>query len=228
MHQEAGPKEAAYPLQAIGATVIATGVGGVFLLRLERLHRRSRTPVLVYLGLFFLTIAVECLRGATTVLYATDSPVEAAVALTRAVYWGRLAGLFALLLSSLYCTELKSRNGYVLGRGSVLVALAIAASIPIDRTTFLSQLTWKLGDEQGLWFGNTVMAALVLLTVLGASAMKRDRRFLTVALGFTLLLASRQLLSFMVYPLPLAGGIGALTAGAAVSTRSLGTIYRED
>ncbi|MGO9410273.1 MAG: hypothetical protein ACLQCB_05910 [Spirochaetia bacterium] len=226
VYQQAGAKDADQPLEIIGATVIATAVGLVFSLRSRTLHKHSRTPVLPYLLLFFLTMGVECLRGLTAVLYATDGAIPATVTLTRAVYWGRFVGLFALLLSSLYCTDLKYRHVYVLGGGSLLVALAIAASLPIDQTTFLSQLTWKLGDAQGAWFVNVVINALVLLTAVGASALKRDRRFLVVAGGFALLLVGRDLVFFMLDPLPLAGGIVALTAGAVVCLRSLGEIYR--
>jgi hypothetical protein len=92
-------------------------------------------------------------------MYATDNALAASITLTRAVYWGRFSGLFALLLSSLSCTELRFRHVYILSGGVLLVALAIAASIPIDRTTFLTQLVWKLGDAEGVWFANVVIAS---------------------------------------------------------------------
>jgi hypothetical protein len=228
VYQDAGPKNGAQPLEIIAATAVATATGFLFSLRSQRLHSRRRTPVFPYLLLFFLTIGVECLRGLTAVLYATDSVLPVAVTLTRVVYWGRFVGLFALLFSSLYCTELNYSHVYVLGGGSLVVALAIAASIPIDQTTFLSQLTWKLGDAEGAWFVNIVIAALVLLTAIGASALKRDKRFLVVAGGFALLLVGRDLVFFMVDPLPLAGGILSLTAGAVVCLRSFGKIYKGD
>jgi hypothetical protein len=225
--REPGPRDGAQPLGILAATAAATAVAFAFALRAQGLHTRNRTPVFPYLLLFFLTLGTECLRGVTAVLYATNGSIQAGVTFTRAVYWGRFVGLFALLLASLYCTEVKYRHLYVLGGGSFLVALTIAASIPIDRTIFLSQLTWKLADEEGVWFVNVVIAALVLLTAVGASVLRRDRRYLVVAAGFALLLTARQLLFFMVEPVALAGGIVALTAGAVVCTRSLGSIYKE-
>ena len=218
-----GPKDPApWVISAVSASTI---LGLVFSLRAHRLHRRNPTPVLPYLVLFFLTLGMECLRGVTAVLYATNGSVQAGVALTRAVYWGRFVGLFALLLASLYCTELKYRHVYVLGGGAFLVALAIAASIPIDRTTFLSQLTWKLADEEGVWFVHVVISALVLLTVIGAFVQKRDRRFLLVAGGLALLLGARELLFFVAQPAGLAGALACLTAGAMVCMRSFAAIY---
>jgi len=228
INRDPGPKDATRPLSIIGATALATVLGLLFVLRAGRLYRRVRTPALPYLLLFFLSVGIECLRGGTGVLFATETTVQASVAMTRVVYWGRFVGLFALLLSSLYCIELKYRHVYVLGGGSLVVALAIAANIPVDRTTFLAQLTWKLADEQGVWFVNVVIVALVVVTAIGASALKRDRRFLFLAGGFALLLAGRELLFFMMDPLPLALGIAGLTGGALVCLRCLEAIYKEE
>ena len=225
INRDPGPKDATEPLSVIAATLLATLLGLAFALRSHRLYRRARTPALPYLLLFFLSVGIESLRGATGVLFATDSTVQAAVTMTRIVYWGRFVGLFALLLSSIYCIELKYRHVYVMGGGSLLIALAIAASIPVDRTTFLVQLTWKLADEQGVWFVDVVLVALVIVTTIGASALKRDRRFLFLAGGFALLLAGRELLFFMVEPLPLAVGIAGLAVGAFACMRSLEGIY---
>jgi hypothetical protein len=223
--RDSGPKERAPWI--IAAAAAGAILGLVFSLRAYRLHKRNETPVLPYLLLFFLTLGIECVRGAAAVLYATNGSVQAGVMLTRVVYWGRFVGLFALLLASLYCTEMRYRHVYVLGGGAFLVALAIAASIPIDRTTFLSQLTWKLADQEGVWFVYAVISVLVLLTAIGAFLQKRDRRFLLVAAGMALLLTGRELLFFMDQPAGLAAAIVALAAGAAVCIRSVGAIYEK-
>jgi vacuolar-type H+-ATPase subunit I/STV1 len=227
IYRDSAPPDAAQPLRVIAALVMVTVIGFIFSLRAHRLYRNSRTPVLPYLLLFFLTLGIECLRGATAVLFATDTAMPTAIMLTRAVYWGRFAGLFALLLFSLICVELKYRHVYVLGGGSLLVAFAIAASIPVDRTTFLSQFMWKLADEQGVWFVNLVIAALVVVTTIGAAVLKQDRRFLVLAGGLALLLGARELLFFMVQPIPLACGIAVLAAGAVACLRTIAGIYRE-
>jgi hypothetical protein len=227
IYSEPGRRNGAQPLWIIAATAAATVVGLIASLRVHSLHRNSRTPVLPYLLLFFLSLGTECLRGATAVLFAANRLIPASFVLTRAVYWGRYVGLFALLLSSLYCIEMKYRHIYALGGGALLLALALAANIPLDESTFLSQFTWKLGDGEGVWFTDTAIAALVLATTAGAAVIKRDKRFLALAGGFLLLLAARELLFFSVLPLPLASGIAALAAGAAVCLRTLARIYGE-
>ena len=225
IYHDPGSGTSAQPLLVMGASVVAVAIGLGFAFRTRGLYRRSRTPVLPYLLLFFLTLGTECLRAPSAMLYAADSSIPFAVILTRTVYWGRFVGLLALLLSSLYCMDLKYRRFYMLGGGVLLVALAMAATIPIDRSTFLSQFLWKLGDEEGVWFVDLSISALTLLTTIGAAVLKRDRRFFMVAGGFLLLLAAREVLFFGVRMLPLACGLGMLAVGAVFCLRSVAGIY---
>jgi hypothetical protein len=108
-----------------------------------------------------------------------------------------------------------------------LVSFAVAAYIPVDRTVFLAQMTWKLGDEQGVWFVNLMIGVLVLLTSAGGALIRRDRRFLWLAGGMAFLLASREIMFFSVSPIVLAAGIVCLTAGAAACLRVLAVVYRK-
>ena len=221
-----GPKDLSQPLIVIAAAVAISiaSLAAAFAANAE--YRRSRGPVLPYLLLFLFTLGVECLRAPGALLVGADRSQSTAVFLTRAVYMGRFLGLMSLLLASLNCIELKYRHPYVLGGGAILIAFAMAAYIPVDTTVFLSQLVWKLGDEQGVWFVNVVIALLVVGTVIGAALLKHDRRYLVLAGGFVCLLAARELLFFGVQPFRLAAGIAALTAGIIVSLRSLSGIYR--
>jgi hypothetical protein len=122
---------------------------------------------------------------------------------------------------------MKYRKLGVLGGAVFLIAFAMAAYIPIDRTVFLAQLTWKLGDEQGVWFVNFMIGLLVLATSAGASFARRDRRFLWLALGMALFLASREMLFFAMNLWVLAGGLACLAAGAVVCLRTLSVLYRK-
>ena len=227
VYRDPSPENGTQAMGVVAGTLGTAVAGGVASIGAYRLHRRSLTPVFPYLLLFFLSLTTECIRGATASLYISEHLISTAFVLTRIVYWGRYVGLFALLLASLSCIDMKYRRASVLGGAALLVALIIAASIPLDRSTFLSQFTWKLGDEEGVWFTNLVIAALIVLTTVGASVIKKDRRFLVVAGGFLLILAARELLFFSVLPLLLGGAIAGLAAGAVVCLRTLSGISRE-
>ncbi len=172
-------------------------------------------------------MALECLRAATALLYTADRSIAAAIVLTRIVYWGRFVGLLSLLCAGLYSIELKYRRFLVLAGVVFLVSFAMAAYIPMDRTVFLEQLTWKLGDEQSVWFVNAVIGALSVATVGAASLSRRDKRYIWLAVGLGLLLVAREFLFFAVHPLLLGVGLVSLAGGVLLCLRTLSVIYRQ-
>ena len=136
-------------------------------------------------------------------------------------------GLLGLLIAGLYCIEMKYRKITMLVGGAFLVAFAMAAYIPMDRTVFLSQLTWKLGDEQGVWFVNLVIGILVIATSLIAAFSRHTVRFLWLTGGLLLLLCSRELLFFATGVIPLSLGLVAEAGGVLLCLRTLSAIYRQ-
>jgi len=175
--------------------------------------------MLPFLSLFLFSLGFECLRGATAWLYAADRSIEAAVVLTRVIYWGRFVGLLGLLLGALYCADLKYKKYAVLVGAVMVVSFAMAAYIPIDRTVFLAQLTWKLGDEQGVWFVNLVISLLVLAAGASSRLTRNDGRCLAITAGFALLLLSRELLFFSLTPILQGCGLLSLAAGIILCLR---------
>jgi hypothetical protein len=154
-----------------------------------------------------------------------DGSISAVVVLTRMIYWARFVGLLGLLLTGLYCIDFKYRRYGVLSAVIFLVSFAIAAYIPVDRTVFLMQLTWKLGDEQGVWFVSLIIGALALCTAAAAAPVKKSARYLWLAAGLALLLTSRELLFFGANPMILAAGLAALTGGIALCLRMASALY---
>jgi hypothetical protein len=211
-----GPAGSDAPALAAGASVAAALVAAAALAASRRLlERTARLPALAA-GLFLLTIAFECLRGATAFLVATDWSIAAALFLYRTVCWARFTGLLALLLVALHALELREQRPVVLVPVVLGAALAMAASVPVDRTTFLAQLVFRLGDEQGVWFVNLVIGAIAPLSVIAAAIVRRQPRLARLAGAFVLLLAARDLVFFSLRPLPLAGGLGFLLVGSAL------------
>jgi hypothetical protein len=206
-------------LWRIGAAIAASCIAAIAAFRARALFRRVASPLFPFLMLFLFSLGLECLRAVTASLYAADRSISIAVLTTRVMYWGRFVGLMGLLMASLYCVDLKNRRYGVLTGIVFLVSFAMAAYIPVDRTVFLVQLTWKLGDEQGVWFVSLVIGILVLGTAAGAAPVKHEKRYVWLAAGLALLLLSRELLFFAVNPVLLAAGLAALTGGIALCLR---------
>jgi hypothetical protein len=209
------------PLLRIAAAILAAGLALGGIARSRRVFRRDPSPILPLLAVFFFSLSVECLQAGTAYLYATDSSIEAAIVLTRVIYWGRFVGLLALLLAALYCIELKYRRYAVLIGVILVVSFAMAAYMPVDRTVFLAQLTWKLGDEQGIWFVNAVIAILTLAASASVPLVRKSGRSFMITAGFALLLASREALFFSLSPSILGAGLIALAAGIFLSLRAI-------
>ena len=211
-----GPAGSDAPGWAAGAAAAAAlAAAGALAVSRRLLERAPRLPAIAA-GLFLLTVAFECLRGATAFLVATDRSIAAALFLFRAVCWARFTGLLALLLVALHAIELREQRPVVLVPVVLAASLAVAASVPVDRTTFLAQLVFRLGDEQGVWFVNLVIGALAPFSVTAAAIVRRQPRLVRLAIAFALLLAGRDLVFFGVRPVPLAGGFVLLVLGSAL------------
>jgi hypothetical protein len=214
-------------LWRLGAAPLGACIACVAVFNGRRLYRANPSPLLPFMMMFFFSLSLECLRAGTAVIYAVDGPIGLSVVLTRIIYWGRFVGQLGLLVAGLYCIELKYRKLTVLAGVVFLVAFSMVAYIPMDRTVFLSQLTWKLGDEQGVWFVNLVIGILVVATSCMAAFTRRDRRFLWLSAGFALLLAAREILFFSMHPVALGAGLALLAGGGSVCLRTLSVIYRQ-
>ncbi len=212
-------------LWRIGAAMAAACIAAAAAFRALALIGRNGSMLFPALMLFLFSLGPECLRAGTAYLYATDGSISAVVVLTRMIYWARFTGLLGLLLTGLYCIDFKYKRYGVLTAVIFLVSFAMAAYIPVDRTVFLMQLTWKLGDEQGVWFMSLIIGVLALCTASAAALMKRNGKYLWLAAGLALLLASRELLFFGSKPTILAAGLVALTAGSVLCLRMTSALY---
>jgi len=226
-YRDAAEQGSGGSLWCVAAAAATACICVVASLRSRALYRKGSSPILPFLMMFLFSLGLECLRAGTALLYAADSSIAVSLVLTRIIYWGRFVGLLSLLCAGLYTIELKYRRFLVLAGVVFLVSFAMAAYIPMDRTVFFAQLTWKLGDEQGVWFVNTVIGILSVATVGAAALSRRDRRYLLLACGLVLLLVSREFLFFAVDPLLLGAGLVFLAGGVLLCLRTLSVIYRQ-
>lgn len=214
----------ASPLWATVAALLCAAVALPGVLRARALAPRASPAVTLFLAVFLFSLCAEGLRAAAAALVAIDGSVAAAVAFTRVVHAGRFLGLLALLAMGLYSLEMKYARHLLLAAVALAIALAAGLSIPVDRTVFLAQLTFKLGDEQALWFASLVLSLIVVAAGAGAALTRRRGQTLVALGGTILLLAGRELLAFAARPVPVAAGAVMLAAGTAVWLRVVGSV----
>jgi hypothetical protein len=219
-YREPGAGAAAPALWRIGAACVAALISLAAALRVRAIYRVEQSPVIPFLLMFLFSVALECLRAATALLFAGDGPVSLSLLLTRVIYWGRFVGVLGLLIAALYCTDLVYQKFFLVAGVVLLVSFAMAAYIPFDRTVFLAQLTWKLGDEQSVWFVNLAIVLLAVLTAGAAALTRRGPRLARLAIGVVFLGACRELQFFAVQPAALATGLILQAAGAILCVRA--------
>jgi len=210
---------------AMGASTAAALLAAATLFAGRRWCRRWPELPALATGLFLLMLGFECLRGATAFLVVTDRSLAAAHFLSRVVCWARFTGLLSLLAVTLHALDLPDARPGVLLPVALVASLAMAASVPVDRTAFLAELTFRLGDEQGVWFVDLVIGALIPLSVIAAAIMRREVRLARLAVAFALLLVGRELLFFSVRPVRLAVSLALLAGGSALLLREIGRPY---
>jgi hypothetical protein len=226
VYREPGVNTAPIALWRIGGAAASALISIAATFRLRAIYRREPSPVLPFIMMFLFSLGLECLRAGIAALFALDAPVSISILLTRVIYWGRFVGMLSLLVAGLYCTDLKYRTFFVVAGVVLLVSFAMTAYIPLDRTVFLVQLTWKLGDEQSVWFVNLAIGILTILTGAAAALTRGGPRFVRLAIALALLVGSRELLFFAVQPGLLAAGIVAQGAGAILCLRAFTAFER--
>jgi hypothetical protein len=197
----------------IGAALLCALLGSAAALRAYRSASRTGSGAALFLCAAFFALSVEALRGPAALVIARGSSITAAMVMTRAVYAARFAGQLALLAAGLHALEMKYRRNVVLLGILIVVSLAIGIYIPMDRTAYLASLTFKLGDEQGVWFADLALGILAAASFAGAAFTHRNRSAGIAAGACALLFAGRQMLSFSGPPASLAAGAGLLAAG---------------
>jgi hypothetical protein len=217
--------EALWGIGAAAAWAILAGAAGS---GARARAERAGSRVALFFAVAFFAFALEALRGPAAVFYARWHWISGCIVLTRAVYGGRFLAELALLAAGLHALQMRYRRDIVLLGVLLLVALAIAMYIPIDRTSFLASLTYKLGDEQGVWFANLALGILAVGSLAGAAAIRGDRGNYVLAAAAAVLIVGRQLMSFSGSPLRLAAGFVLAAAGMGVSLLVLARARGDD
>ena len=118
------------------------------------------------------------------------------IAATRIAWFGRFAGITALLNLGLYSSNMPiHRSGYILGMGA-LAALAIAVMIPLDITQPMGNLLYRSGIDIPLALSCVSLEVLAVLSLAGTGVSRMNRRYYMLAL-FLLLIIVGSDLSFL-------------------------------
>jgi hypothetical protein len=224
-YRDARTADPAYPLLTLGVCLAIGILAAVSSLRARSFFPRASSGIALFFTVYLFSLCLECLRGPLALLIANHVSIPVAILGSRIVYGGRFAGELAIVIAGLRALELKYRRNSVLIGGLLLISFAIAATLPIDGTAFLSSLVFKLGDEQSAWFVEIALGVLGAASFAAAGFSRGMGRYQVLAASSVMLFMGRQIVSFSGTPALLAAGIAVQAAGIIVFLEMTGSLY---
>lgn len=202
--------------------VVYSVAGGILL---HTFFRKTVSSEMFFFTFFVISMSLEAARIADLLIVAQNAPAYYEVVVTRAVYFGRFLGVFCLFTSGLYATGIDYQRFEIVLGISLLLAFTLAFSIPVTSVAGAPTLVNRLGSRSQLL---SVFFALELFSVLNfllASFLKRNRDYIWMAAGLFLVIVGKDLLFFLVSPVPDAVAAVLLFAGTMLFGNRTHVVY---
>lgn len=174
---------------------------------------------LFFLRLFLLLLPLQAAR--LILPFNTDM----GIASTRIAWFGRFAGITALLNIGLYSSNMPLRqSGYVLGMGA-LTSLAIAVLIPLDITQPMGNLLYRTSIDKTLTLSCLSLEFLAIVSMAGTSINRMNNRYYPLVLFLLFIIIGSDLSFFGDITLAIIGTI-LMTVGVIGFSWMMHKIYQ--
>ncbi len=200
-------------MYSMGATGTLVFVAVLTLAVSSYLFRRVSSAELYFVMLFLMFLSLELVRIARPLAEALDAPEFVGVQLTRVVLFGRLMGALSLFVAGIY-----SAGADYPRTGSVTLLLAAIASlivylVPVDSHRMNATFLHVTGGGETI---DLMLAFLAVGTIvnclIGWSRGFRERGG-AIAISMIALVVGKELVLHVPVMVPLAFGVGLVTAG---------------
>jgi len=155
---------------------------------------KTRSPEILFVGLFALSLASESLRVLVPLRIQLGFPAAYLLAGSRALIFGRSFGTFSLFVAGVYAAGLEVQKQQYLVLAAGAGALVIALGVPVDTLAWDSTLTMLSGYDSLLRLVETGVCCLTLASFLAAALSQGSRELLSLGAGAFLLCVGRSLL----------------------------------
>lgn len=209
---EVGPLGAYRSLAAVGLVGVVSAAGVTVS---ARLFRRVSSAEIYFMTLFLITLSAELFRIGQPLVEVAELPVYVNVLITRLVLFGRLVGAFSLFAAGIYSAGADYPRIGTVTALLVLLAFLIVYFIPVDSERMNATFVHVTGGREGV---DLMLGFLSLGTIANyAIAWWRGHRERggSIALAIMAVVAGKLLVLHVPALVPLAIGVGLLTAGAA-------------
>jgi len=204
-----------------GLLVYSVGAG----LALQRFFRKTASSEMFFFVFFVISLSFEAFRAGPLLLELSSQPSYYGTVLTRMVEFSRFFGVFCLFISGLYATGIDYPKFETVLGIALFVAFALAFSIPVDSSTFLPSLMYRIGGGNQILFVFLALELFSILNFLLAAYLRRAKDYLILALGLTAAIVGEDLLLFVSWTPAAAIGLALLVAGTIVFGNRTHAIY---
>jgi hypothetical protein len=204
------------------AGLLAISIAGTILFKIQ--YKKSGSTELFFFVLSLTSMAFESFRIAGVLLYLSAVPTFVLTMITRIVYFGRFMSIFFLLCSSLYACEIRYHKFINFAGLMLVVALGISYLISLDGTRFLSTFLNQLDDEPGIFLiiSTTTLFSIVNFII---AAIKRNMRFLYIAISILFVVAGQEIIFFSSNPILSGMAIASMVFGIIIFYKEIDRIY---
>lgn len=174
---------------------------------LRKRFRRSPSPEIFFLRFFLLTLPLQSLRLLLPLVSTGLLPPSWGLIITRIAWFARFLGISSLLSIGIFSGDMPfRRSGAILGMGT-LVAMGIAAMMPLDITQALGNLLFLSGTETALALVTVSIEILTVIALLGTAYLQKSIQYYFLTVFLLLIVLGTDLIFFLSTPLIIPGAI---------------------
>jgi hypothetical protein len=192
---------------------------------LKNYFKKSTSEEIFFFILFLLTLSIEAVRTGQLLLFLYNQPSYYGALITRTVYFGRILGALALLISGLFAAGFTYQKYGLFVGVIILISIAFAGTIPVDSTTLLPHLLYKIGNSSVVWSGLLAIKIIAVVNYLFAGYLKNNNEYFLMGISILLIVIGYELLiNILSLPFIFIGAV-LIAVGSVVFSNRIHSVY---
>lgn len=178
---------------------LQAAVSGGALLGLFLFFRKTPSPEVFFFQFALLGFAFSSLRLLAIPMSHYITSLFTMMPLTKFVFFARLFTVLCLFLSGLFSTGLAFQKQGIYLSTAFMIAVVIAASLPVDCTRFTLPLICDTGYSSGFSLAFYILSIFAVLNYIYAAGLHSDRNYAYNAAALLLVIAGMQLAYYFAH-----------------------------
>lgn len=218
------PESTRFFLFQFSAQLVLSFGALIISLSLFLLFKRSSSQEIFYFQLFLLCLSLFSLRLFSYPLSLMRMPFSYTVLLCRSVLFFRFGSLLFLLLTGLSVFDSRFQKSDPFFLSALLIALSLAATIPMSDLFIGNTLTYQTTNELNLFFLFIIVETIIPLNFLWFFYQRKTADYLILTLSTLMVMVAENFTFYLTVPGSIAGLI-LLLAGSILFSHRIYRLY---